>query len=192
MEKIIIHISGASGSGKTTLGNKLKNKFKSKIIVKDLDDLLDEYIKKTYDTTKHWNLDEIKYQKYIDEFVIQQKNPIVFVGLNDNHLGIKKKYYNIHCLHKFYIDITNEEILKQRCLRLLTEEIPNDKNAMKDLIDNNEKFISGLKQAINNQCNLKKLVKENIKLRSYYEKQSYKFMSRKNIYESVSNILNEI
>ena len=33
MENLIIHISGASGSGKTTLGNKLKEHFKSKIIV---------------------------------------------------------------------------------------------------------------------------------------------------------------
>ena len=43
METLIIHISGASGSGKTTLGNKLKEHFKSKIIVKDLDELLDEH-----------------------------------------------------------------------------------------------------------------------------------------------------
>ena len=43
MENLIIHISGASGSGKTTLGNKLKEHFKSKIIVKDLDELLDEH-----------------------------------------------------------------------------------------------------------------------------------------------------
>ena len=48
----IIHISGASGSGKTTLGNKLKEQFGKKIIVKDLDDLRDEHIKKTYDTSK--------------------------------------------------------------------------------------------------------------------------------------------
>jgi len=43
METLIIHISGASGSGKTTLGNKLKEHFKSKIVVKDLDELLDEH-----------------------------------------------------------------------------------------------------------------------------------------------------
>lgn len=185
MEKIIIHISGASGSGKTTLGNKLKSNFKSKIIVKDLDDLLDEHIKKTYDTTKYWKVDEVKYQEYIDDFIIKQKTPIVFVGLNDNHFGIKKIFYNLHCLHKFYIDLSDKEILKHRCLRILTEEIPNDKIAMKDLIDNNEKFIKGLKQAINNDCNLIKIVKENSKLRSYYQKQHYEFMSRENIYESV-------
>ena len=45
---MIIHISGPSGSGKTTLGNKLKNEFKNKIVVKDLDDLRDEFIKSYY------------------------------------------------------------------------------------------------------------------------------------------------
>ena len=37
---MIIHIGGPSGSGKTTLGNKLKQHYGDKIIVKDLDDLL--------------------------------------------------------------------------------------------------------------------------------------------------------
>ena len=46
MENLIIHISGASGSGKTTLGNKLKEHFKSKIVVKDLDILRFKRFKK--------------------------------------------------------------------------------------------------------------------------------------------------
>lgn len=62
MEHLIIHISGASGSGKTTLGNKLKEHFKSKIVVKDLDNLRDEHINKTYDTSnKIISLDETQY-----------------------------------------------------------------------------------------------------------------------------------
>ena len=63
---MIIHISGASGSGKTTLGNKLKSEFKGKITVKDLNDLRSEHIKKTYDVSKSWSIDEVKYQKFID------------------------------------------------------------------------------------------------------------------------------
>ena len=49
METLIIHISGASGSGKTTLGNKIKEQFKSKIVVKDLDDLRAEFIESHYE-----------------------------------------------------------------------------------------------------------------------------------------------
>jgi adenylate kinase family enzyme len=160
--KLIIHISGPSGSGKTTLGNKLKQKFKNKIIVKDLDNLRDEHINKTYDTSKGWSVDEIKYQKFIDDFINKQKKPIIFVGLNDNHLGIKKIYYNTHSQYNFYIDIDYKDLIKQSCLRMLTEEIPNDKNAMKDLVENNENFIKGMKFAINGSCNLKKITKKMI------------------------------
>jgi hypothetical protein len=121
--------------------------------------------------------------------LLNKKKPIVFVGLNDNPLGIKKIYYNLHHTYKFYIDISDIEILQQKCLRLLTEEIPNDKHAMNDLINNNEKFIKGMKRAINNTCNLKKIVKENNKWKKDYEKQGYKFMSRENIYKAISHII---
>jgi len=190
MKTLIIHISGASGSGKTTLGNKLKKQFKNKIIVKDLDNLRDEHIKKTYDTSKGWSIDEVKYQKFIDDFIKKQKKPIIFVGLNDNHLGIKKIYYNVHAEYKFFIDIDVKDIVKQKCLRMLTEEIPNDKMAMKDLVDNNEKFIKGMKFAIDGACNLKVITKENNKLKKDYKKHDYIFMSRENIYKSVVKILN--
>jgi len=93
---VIIHISGPPGSGKTTLGNKLKEQFKSKIVVKDLDILREEHIKKTYDTSKGWSVDEVKYQNFIDHFIQKQKNPIIFVGLNDNPHGSKNIYYDIY------------------------------------------------------------------------------------------------
>lgn len=192
MDKIIIHISGPSGSGKTYLGNKLKEIFGNKIVVKDLDNLRDEHIEKTYNTSKGWSVDEVKYQKYIDDFIKKQKKPIIFVGLNDNHLGIKKLYYDVHSQHKFYIDIDPKEILKQKCLRMLTEEIPNDKDAMKDLTENNARFIKGMKFAIDGACNLKNIIKENNKLNKDYKKNGYKFMSRENIFNDVIKILNKI
>ena len=192
MEKKIIHISGASGSGKTFLGNQLKEQFGKKIVVKDLDDLRDEHIKKTYDTTKGWNVDEVKYQKYIDNFIHRQKKPIVFVGLNDNPLGIKKLYYNLYAKYNYYIDIDDTILLKQKCLRMLTEEIPNDKDIMKDLIENNERFIKGMQFAIKSTCNLKNIIKTNNKWKKDYDKQGYKFMSRENILKIVSKILKDI
>lgn len=45
-----MHISGASGSGKTFLGNRLKEQYRNKIIVQDLDDLRDKFIKNFYGT----------------------------------------------------------------------------------------------------------------------------------------------
>ena len=76
METLIIHISGASGSGKTTLGNKLKEQFKSKIIVKDLDILRDEFIKEFYGNKKWTYIDENEYQSYIDSYINKQKNQL--------------------------------------------------------------------------------------------------------------------
>ena len=61
MEKLIIHISGASGSGKTTLSDKLKEQFKSKIVVKDLDNLRDAFIKEFYGNKKWTYIDENEY-----------------------------------------------------------------------------------------------------------------------------------
>ena len=48
MDKMIFHISGPSGSDKTYLGNKLKEMFKNKKVVMDIDDLRNEFIKKEY------------------------------------------------------------------------------------------------------------------------------------------------
>lgn len=44
----IIHISGPIGAGKTTLGEKLTKRFGKKITVKDIDDLLEDFLKYYY------------------------------------------------------------------------------------------------------------------------------------------------
>ena len=188
MDNIIIHISGASGCGKTTFGNKLKKTFKNKIIVKDLDILRDKHIEKTYDTTQKWNIDEKKYQKYIDDFIKKQNKPIIFVGLNDNILGNKKLYYDLHSKYNFYIDIDDKIILRQKFLRLL-KDLPNDIIAMKDLVDNNKKFVENIKWALNETCNLDNLIKMNNKWKKDYKKQNYKFMSIDDIYKKIKKIL---
>ena len=191
MENLIIHISGASGSGKTTLGNKLKEHFKSKIVVKDLDDLRDEFIKKFYDNKKWTYIDENEYQSYINDYINKQKKPIIFVGLNDNTRYGKNKnlYYNVHSQHNYYIELDDMIIVKQKCIRLLND-IQTDKMAMEDLVKNNEKFVKKFTEAIKIECSAKQTVKQNNKWKKDYEKQGYNFMSRENIYKSVVKILN--
>jgi adenylate kinase family enzyme len=192
MENLIIHISGASGSGKTTLGNKLKENFKSKIVVKDLDILRDEHIKKTYNTSKKWSIDEVKYKKFIDDFINKQKKPIIFVGLNDNILGTKNIYYNVHSQYNFYIDIDDKIILKQKCIRFITDDLPShlDNQVINDIMNNNEFFIKQITNLIKRECSMKEMVKLNKKWKKDYKKQGYTFMSRENIYKSVVKILN--
>ena len=191
METLIIHISGASGSGKTTLGNKLKEQFKSKIVVKDLDDLRDEFIKEFYGNKKWTYIDENEYQSYIDDYINKQKKPIIFVGLNDNTIYGKNKnlYYNVHSQHNYYIKIDDMIIVKQKCIRLLND-IQTDKMPMEDLVKNNETFVKQFTKAIKIECSAKQTIKQNNKWKKDYEKQDYKFMSRENIYKSVVKILN--
>lgn len=81
MNKMVIHISGASGSGKTTLGKKIKERFGRKVVIEDLDDLRDNFIKNFYGDRKWRFINEKAYQKHIDEFVFEHKKPIIFVGL---------------------------------------------------------------------------------------------------------------
>jgi hypothetical protein len=193
-KKMIIHISGPSGSGKTTLGNKLKDKFKNKIIVKDLDNLRSEFIDKNYDTSKNWSFDEIKYQKYIEYFIKNSKKPLVFVGLNNMPWWNKNLYYDMHSQYNYYIKIDDAIVIKQKCMRFLTEDIPShlDKNTINDMINNNDLFIKQVIKLIKHECNAKEIVKQNNKWNKDYKTQKYKFMSRENIYNEVSKILNKI
>jgi len=114
IKNIIIHVSGPQGSGKTTLGNKLKEIYGDQIHVKDLDDLRgDAYKDKEED-----------YQKYIDKYIKKNSDkPLIFTGLDaDLCLGEVEpketdKVYDLHTKHKFYIDLPQEQILRQRFLR---------------------------------------------------------------------------
>jgi hypothetical protein len=188
--KIIIHISGASGSGKTFLGGRIKEKLKNNCIVKDLDDLRDEFINKFYGCKKWTYIDYYEYQSYINDYINKQKKPIVFVGLNDNTIYGKNKklYYNLHSQYNYYIEIDDMTIVKQKCLRLLNS-IQNDKFAMNDLIKNNEMFIKNFSQAVKTECSAKETIKMNTKWKKDYKKQGYKLMSREYIYTNVIKLL---
>lgn len=193
---LIIHVCGPSGSGKTTLGNKLKEKFGNKIIVKDLDELLDEHFVDHFGENSLHNLgdvDEKLYQKYIDNYINKQRKPIIFVGLNDNFVDFypkrKKMYYNLYATnHKYYIDIDDNIIIKQKCGRFF-DNIKNDVTMMNDLVTNNKKFIKQIAKAINTECNSKFIIKWINKWEEDYKKQGYNFMSREKIFEIISDTI---
>ena len=189
---MIIHICGPSGSGKTTLGNKLKKKYGNKIVVKDLDDLRDEFIKSYYGV-KRWTFINVrKYQKYINDYIKKHsKKTIIFVGLNDNIFGRNKElYYNIHSDYNFYIDIDDNVIITQKCERFILEFLPEIlKHKKKDITENNIFFIKQVTRAFKEECSLKKTTKLNKKWAKDYKKMGYKFMSREYIFKKVCNIL---
>jgi hypothetical protein len=185
---MIIHISGVSGSGKTTLGNKLKEKFGNKIVVMDIDDLRHKFIKDIYGDRKWTIINKEAYQSYIDIYVSKIKKPLIFVGLNNMPWWHKDHYYNMHTTHNYYIEIDDETIIKQKCTRLF-KDLPNDKMAMDDLVNNNEMFVKMVKQAIDRECNAKTTIEMNKKWNKDYKKQGYVFMSREDIFKEVSKLL---
>jgi adenylate kinase family enzyme len=193
---MIIHISGPSGSGKSTLGNKLKEIFGNKIIVKDIDDLRQDFIKKYYGTKKWTIIDKIAYQKYINDYINHyNKKPIIFVGLNHMPWWHKEHYYNMHSTYNYYIKLDNEIIIKQKCIRIFKDyydEFINDEKIIYELINNNKQFIKDTKLTIEQECDAKNIIKMNTKWNNDYKKQGYKILSREIILKEVSKKLNNI
>ena len=199
----IIHISGPSGAGKTTLGNKLQDKFGKNIVVKDFDDIRDEYINKHIDIYKQlpvdWSVDYNKMQEYLDEYITQNNHkPLIIVGLNDNVLGDSKSrflYFKIPAIYKFFIDIDDKIVLQQKCTRFITTQLPKQlvdyPNVMQDITQNNKRFLKLTCQGIKADCSEKKMLKDNKRWRKDYKKQGYKFMSRDDIFKQVCDILTD-
>ena len=199
----IIHISGSSGAGKTTLGEKLQDKFGKNIVVKDFDELRDEYIKKHVDLYKQlpvdWSVDYDKMQEYLDDYITQNNHkPLIIVGLNDNVLGDSKSrflYFKIPAIYKFFIDIDDKIILQQKCTRFITTQLPKQlvdyPNVMQDIVQNNKRFLKLTCQGIKAECSEKKMLKDNNRWRKDYKKQGYKFMSRDDIFTHVCDILSD-
>ena len=190
---LIIHISGPSGAGKSTLGNKLEKKYNSKIIVKDIDVLRREFIKEHYGDKKWDVIDKDAYQQYIDDYIDKQDKPLIFVGLNNMPWWHKDLYYDMHSIHKFYINIPNEIVIKQKCIRQLHNliNIESDEIAMNDLINDNKKFIRLTTDRIKKECDAKQIIKLNKKWNKDYKKQGYRILSREEIYDIVCKILDK-
>jgi adenylate kinase family enzyme len=195
---VIIHISGASGSGKSYLGKKLSELFGDRIIIKCIDDLRVDFMKQHYGDSERYIIDKDAYQEFINRYVEQEKKkdkPLIFVGINNNPYPSWQKdiYYSFHSNYNFYIDIDNNTLVKQKCVRYLTEDlkdITNDKIAMDDLLNNNEKFIRVLCEGIKRECDIKEIVKYSNKWKNDYETQGYVIASSDEIYKKVVDILN--
>lgn len=188
---MIIHISGPSGSGKTTLGNKLKEKFREKIIVKDTDDLREEFIKSHYGDEKWDAIDKDAYQKYIDKYINKHKKPLVFVGLNNMPWWHKDHYYDMHSTYNYYIEIDDMLVVKQKCLRWFKwmENISENEVMMKDLMENNNKFVRITQDQVAKECGADETIKMNKQWNNDYAKQGYKFMPPDEIYNEVVKLL---
>jgi thymidylate kinase len=182
---MIIHISGAPGSGKTTIGQKLKEHYKFKVIIKDLDDLFTEF--KTLNTTK---FSSKKYQIFINDFINKHNDKsIIFVGLNCN--PVKSKFYNLNPDYKFYIDLPVDINLKRYFLReyeVWTNCMQNrDKNILfNQLIDNEHELINGLKNSFTRTLKISEQKKFIMSFDAHYITENYQFLSCTEIYNEIT------
>jgi adenylate kinase family enzyme len=178
---IIVHISGAPGSGKTTLGKQLSKIKRSNVVIKDLDDLFDEFMEKI-----KYRFDSKKYQKYIMSFLTKyskQKKNIILVGLNQDK-GHTNKLYNLNATHKFYIDIEPEVLLERLFYREIVQIYRHRKNIWKDYMKNPEITVSRLKHNID----ISELEKENEKFDEVYERHEYDFLTISKIRSQLKKI----
>ena len=185
---MIIHISGAPGSGKSTLGMKLKKYYKTKVIVKDLDDLFAEFMKLN---TKKFS--SIKYQKFIDNFINKHNNKsIIFVGLNSEH--ITNKFYNINPDYKFYIDLPIDINLKRHFLREIDGWLDwmqnRDKNILfNQLLNDENEVINGLTNSFTRTLKISKQKKFIMSFDAHYITENYQFLSSTQIYNKIIKLI---
>ena len=185
---MIIHISGAPGSGKTTIGLKLKEIYKTKVIIKDLDDLFGEFMK--LNTGK---FSSKKYQKFIDDFINKKnKKPIIFVGLNSEHLT--KKIYKLNPDHKFYINLPVDINLKRHFLREINEWLNwmqnRNKNILLDQLLNNEnKVIDNLTNSLTRTLKISEQKNFIMSFDAHYRKENYLFLTSTQIYNKIISLI---
>lgn len=116
----LMHINGYPGCGKTTLGQKLKETFKGKIIVKDLDDFL------TIKSTKR------SMELAINKFLNLHTRPIVFIGTAVNE-PLLKLYPKIPAKYQVWMDVSLRDSTKQAMNRQV-DMLCNDKPAFLKMI----------------------------------------------------------
>jgi ABC-type oligopeptide transport system ATPase subunit len=192
---MIIHICGAIGSGKTTLGKELLTLYKGKIIVKDLDNLLNQYTKTNKFTSKG-------YQKYIDNFIEKHNNKIiVFVGINQD-MGRTKTLYKLKPDYKFFINLNIKENARRRFVRDYKNDVkyfflwkysgsePSSGEIYEEWIKDEKMNTKRLQNIIEEMSPLG-LEKNILQFHNKYRKLDYKFMSAERIVEKISKIISD-
>lgn len=174
----VIHIAACIGDNEKELLSEFKNR--SAYVCAHLDEFKDEYISKSYDQSTNWTLDENHYQKYITNFVKSNRDKtIIFAGINDNHLGTKKMYYEIYANKKYFLYTGDESLVKNRCSWLLNEI--NTDRFKNQIIPDNESFMNTIINSLNYDCRTANISKQNAEWRAYYRSQNYEFLNAEQI-----------
>lgn len=185
----IIHICGASGSGKTTIGEMLARRLRKGVAVIDLDDLLFKFVREQEESKESRKAIQdqwiFRYQALIDETIHRyfSVNLLIFVGLNSsigsfNFRGSKFQppdhFYDLRADHKIYIDLPEEQILRQKFYRSVTK-----------LAERKERYFDSNQDDLFYMVDIKRWTLENRKCERLYKKYNYKFVERDKIFDTI-------
>ncbi len=178
---IIIHVAGQQGSGKSYMGDKLQLYFGDLIYVKDLDELSGEF--RSQDLTD--------YQSFIDDFIIKHRDKlIIFTGLDaEMCLGAQKEsdedFYILHANHKFFIDLSDPELLRQRFYRQV-QKLSDRKDF---LFKEWQKDPKSIQEKIIRYIDISSWQKNNKHCESHYRNRGYEMMSYELIFNKICDII---
>ena len=182
---MIIHISGSSASGKSTVGNKIKNNFKQKVLVIDIDDLhINPSTRPKYwqelNTTKTrveakrvWR--RLIHRTMSESIKENEDKIIIFVGLIQQSLANSKtnSYEIKNADYKFFLNVPIN-ILLQRYYARLYSHIKIGTKKQNELywknVGQNKQYIMGSKDIIDtNKQNIEHAKKHNYQILSETE-----------------------
>lgn len=124
---------------------KLKKIFEKTTIIKNLNELKKEYIKKNYGEKKYYYFEEKKYQNYIYKYIEENLNKsMIFIGFNFD-VKNPKRYYDLKTTQKYVINIDVKIIMKEKINKLFCEYLTKIKNKETD------KNINALKKKIDEE-----------------------------------------
>jgi len=180
--KLVIHITGSQGSGKTTIGKYFTKTFGDAIVVEDIDDL-----QAIYASSNH----HISFQAFLNKFIKSTKKPLVLVGLTaEKCLGEMnpddERFYIIDTPYRFYLDMNDEIILRQRFYRQIDKLSERKEYFFEEWKKNPDKTIKKLIRFIN----INQWLDNNKLCRDFHTKYGYIFKSSKDIINEVEAILN--
>ena len=209
---MIIHICGASGSGKSFLGLRLKKVLKN-VKIYDMDNIRDSFLKQySQVVTKDY---QWLYQDYLDRFIkkVHKNCDVIIVGLNanivgechiftDKHGGERVMEYPNHCYeiyadHKFYIDLEQSVVIRQRFMRdfdyniedffkiLSQRKVSIFESLVKDEDDTSKRLCETMKMFIN----ISSFKTETEKWDKFYRDQGYNFKSPDDIYNECIKLI---
>jgi adenylate kinase family enzyme len=199
---MIIHISGPSGSGKTTIGKWIKSKNINNVKILDLDDILHKHIEKLEKSDKQpkyifKNFNDL-HQKLIDNIIDLNKNKIlIFVGISfDLEAGrpvefrgsqefLHNLYYDVKADHKYYIDISSIENMRQLFYRSI-DELCHDKKWYFDEWVKNPKQTE---EMLTHVLDISHWKRNKDAWDSLYKKNHYKFMSFDNLKKEILKLI---